>query len=319
MPRRITNLLTTVAAIFLFAAPASQAKLKVVASISDLGWLAQRVGGDAVDVSVLCPGNRDPHYLPAKPSLTRKLRKADLLIYNGLELEIGWLPLLINTARNPRIESGGGGELDCSLALTHILEIPSGPVSRAEGDIHPLGNPHYLIDPRNGAAVATLMAERMATLDPKSGGDYRARAAALVKEIEGKLPVWEDLARPARNHSIVVYAKQWEYLTEWLGLTAICAIEHRPGIAPSPKHVEELIQKGKHLGNSIVIAAPWNHLDAARNTADRMGAPFLILPPAVGSTEEAAGYFDMFDDICSKLGTAAASDSARAKESGIMP
>ncbi|MBD3336090.1 MAG: zinc ABC transporter substrate-binding protein [Candidatus Eisenbacteria bacterium] len=304
-----TFIFTALTALCLAAAalPAG-AELQIAATTSDLAWIAERVGGDDAEVMLLCPGERDPHNLPAKPSLARKLGRADLLVYNGLELEVGWLPLLIDAARNPDIRPGSRGELDCSQALETILEVPEAPVDRSRGDIHPLGNPHYLADPRNGVGVARLMAERMATLDPPAADRYSERAESLALEIARRLSEWETAVAPLRSHAIVVYTKQWEYLLHWLDLELLGAIEHRPGIAPSPRHVEELVRAGRRRGDAIVIAAPWNHLDAARQAAERMQAPFVLLPAAVGSLEGAADYLRMFDTICAALAGAAGSD-----------
>lgn len=290
--------------VLLAASAPAMAALEVVATLSDLGWLAERVGGEDVEVTVLCPGYQDPHYLPAKPSLARKLGKADLLVYNGLELEIGWLPLLIEAARNPRIQPGNRGELDCSLALTAILEVPTGPVDRSQGDIHPLGNPHYLLDPRNGLAVAELLADRLAELAPEAEPRFRVRAEELASELAARLPVWEAQVASLVDCPVVVYHQHWEYLLAWLGLTKLDAIEHRPGISPSPRHVEGLIRRGRQQSCTEVIAAPWDHLDVARRAADRMDAPLLVLPGAVDAEEEVDGYLALFDEICSLLSAA---------------
>ena len=277
------------------------AKLKVVATLTDLGWIAEQVGDDDVEVAVLCPGDRDPHYLPAKPSLARKLSKADLLVYNGLELEIGWLPLLIEAARNPRIRPCDRGELDCSLAVTRILEVPAGVPDRSQGDIHPLGNPHYLSDPRNAIAVGQLMADRMSELDPAAADAYRQRAAQLAAELTDRIQTWQDKLTVVIEHPIVVYHKQWEYLLDWLGLELIGEIEHRPGISPSPRHVDSVIRLGRERGGAVIIAAPWNHLDAAQKAADRMQAPLVVLPAAVASLPGTDDYFAVFDVLCDRL------------------
>ncbi len=281
-----------------------EGKLKVVTTLAELGWIAERVGGEDVEVEALCPGPQDPHYLPAKPSLARKLSKADLLVYNGLELEIGWLPLLIEAARNPRVRPGSRGELDCAQALTEILEVPTGPVDRAQGDIHPLGNPHYLLDPRNGVAVGRLIAARMAELDPAAADRYRERADGLAAEVAGRLPAWKEAVAPVLVCPVIVYHQHWEYLLAWLDLRRLGAIEHRPGISPSPRHVKQLIELGKAQPCVVVVAATWDHRDAARNAAHRMHAPLVILPGAVEALAEAGGYLQMFDVICSRLRTA---------------
>ncbi len=285
----------------------AMAKVKVVATLADLGWIAEQVGADDVEVDYLCQGHRDPHFLPAKPSLTRKLKKADLLVYNGLELEIGWLPLLMDAARNPRIRAGQQGELNCSLALGEgeILEVPVGEVDRSQGDIHPLGNPHYLLDPRRGIAVGRLMAERLARIDPEAADRYRSRAENLAREIAARVEDWEARLDNLPVKKIIVYHQQWEYLVDWLGLEIIGVIENRPGISPAPRHVEGLIELGRHQGPVMVIAATWDHIDAAERVAEKTGSPLAVLPASTFATEEAAGYLDLFEVICDKLEAAA--------------
>ncbi|MFN2372143.1 MAG: metal ABC transporter substrate-binding protein [Candidatus Krumholzibacteriia bacterium] len=286
------------------AAPGAE-PLQVVCTLTDLGWLAGQVGGDDAEVAVLCPGEYDPHFLPARPSLARSLGKADLLCYNGLDLEVGWLPVLLDKARNPRVRDGQPGCLDCSGALATVLEVPSGPVSRAQGDVHPQGNPHYLLDPRNGLRVAALMAERMGELRPEAADRFRRRAADLAAALEPRIAAWHAAAAPVRAHPLVHYSKQWEYLADWLGLRLLGAVEHRPGIAPSPRHVEELTARARTAGVTELVAAPWNHLDAGARAAERMGAVLVVLPAAVGSQPGTDGYPEMFDVIVARLVAAA--------------
>ncbi len=285
---------------------AGSAHLDVVATLSDLGWIAERVGGEDVDVSVLCPGHQDPHYLPPKPSLARSLRKADLLVYNGLELELGWLPVLIDAARNPNVRPGRRGELECALAIEEVLQKPVGHVDRSQGDIHPLGNPHFLLDPRNGIAVAHLMAERMAELDPDGASRYRLRAEEFAAEMAALLPEWKESVTGALSCPVIVYHQHWEYLFNWLGIESIGAIEHRPGISPSPKHVEELIQRGRNQDCVTVLAATWDNLGIAAKAAERLEAPLCILPGALGATDGADSYPSLFTEICRRLRAAAA-------------
>ena len=283
------------------------AKVKVVATLADLGWIAEQVGADDVEVDFLCQGHRDPHFLPAKPSLTRKMKKADLLVYNGLELEIGWLPLLMDAARNPRIRSGQAGELNCALALgaVEILQVPVGAVDRSQGDIHPLGNPHYLLDPRKGIAVGRLMAERLARIDPEAADRYRSRAENLANEIEARMEDWKARVGNLSVKKIIVYHQQWEYLIDWLGLEIIGVIENRPGISPAPRHVEGLIELGRLQGPVLVIAATWDHIDAAERVAEKTGSILAVMPASTFAMEEAAGYLDLFEVICGKLEAAA--------------
>lgn len=288
--------------LLLLAGPATaDGTLRVVCTLTDLAWLAQQVGGDDVEVSVLCPGEYNPHFLPARPSLARRLGKADLLCYNGLQLEVGWLPVLMDKARNPRVRAGQAGDLDCSRALAEVLEVPVGEVSRAEGDVHPEGNPHYLLDPRNGVNVARLMAERMGELRPEAASRFVARAEELAAGMEPRIAAWEARIASTRKNPLVIYSKQWEYLAEWLGLDLLGAIEHRPGISPSPKHVDHLITRARAADVKIVIAAPWNHMDAAAKAAHRMEANLVVLPAAPGSLPDATDYPAMFDLILDRL------------------
>ncbi|HPF70392.1 MAG TPA: metal ABC transporter substrate-binding protein [Candidatus Krumholzibacteria bacterium] len=308
MKRNLAKIVLTLVAASLFAATgAAQAadRLNVVCTLTDLGWLAQQVGGDDAQVEVLCPGAYDPHFLPARPSLARTLGKADLLCYNGLDLEVGWLPVLMDKARNPRVRGGEPGDLDCSRAVDRVLEVPAGAVSRAEGDVHPYGNPHYLLDPRNGVKVAHLMAERMAQLRPEAADRFRRRADDLDADLAPRIRAWHDAASVAGAHPLVIHTKQWEYLADWLGLQLLDAVENRPGIAPSPKHVDELIGRATAAGVVELIAAPWNHLDAAGKAASRMNAALVVLPAAVDSQPDTGTYPAMFDVIAARLAAGA--------------
>jgi zinc/manganese transport system substrate-binding protein len=294
------------AMLVLATAGQSMAELKVVTTISDLARIAEAVGGDDVKVSTLCPGPRDPHYLPAKPSLSRKLAKADLLCYNGLELEIGWLSLLLDKARNPRIKPGGQGDMDCSNVLEHILDVPDGNVDRSMGDIHALGNPHYTLNPENAVLVARAMARRMGKLDLQHEADYTARAEAFARKMADRLPLWHDQLAEARSKFFIIYHQHWNYFTQWQGLNVVGEIENRPGIAPSPRHVKSIIDRGNDLDGVIVVAAQWDHLEVAREVAERIGAPLAILPGYSGAQEGTDDYFAFIDRLCTRVAEAAA-------------
>jgi len=281
-------------------------KLNVVTTLTDLGSIARSVGGDDVKVTALCPGTRDPHYLPAKPSLARKMSKADMLVYDGLELEIGWLPQLIQKARNPRVRPGAPGDVDCSRVIAHILEIPPATVDRSEGDLHPMGNPHYTLDPRNAEPIARLLADRMTELDPDHADGYHERAEAFVQTIEQNLPRWRRETAQARAHHVLIYHKHWTYLVNWLGLNKVGEIENRPGIAPSPRHVHQMIEKSRRLGDVLVICATWDDVDQVREIARRIGAPLAVLPGHTGGVKEADSYVHFIDTLCERIAAAAA-------------
>jgi zinc/manganese transport system substrate-binding protein len=305
------GVLAVMVALSVFQTGPAAAKVKVVATLADLGWIGEQVGGEDVEVEVLCPGHNDPHVLPAKPSLARKMKKADLLIYNGLELEVGWLPLLLDAARNPRIRPGQQGELDCSLALGEgeILEVPTKEVDRSQGDIHPLGNPHYLLDPRKGIAVGHLIAERLARIDPAAAPRYRQRADDLAAELETHLEDWETRVERLPVKKIIVYHQQWEYLADWLGLDIVGVIENRPGISPAPRHVEGLIELGRAQDSVFVMAATWDHIDGAKRVAEKIGTELAVLPASSLAVEDAGGYLDLFEVICDQLEKAAGGGS----------
>lgn len=304
------RILIAAAVLLLLGAGPAAAELKVVATLADLGEIAEVVGGDEVEVSVLCPGPTDPHYLPAKPSLARKLGKADLLVYNGLELEVGWLPSLIRKARNPRVMPGARGELDCSIALSHVLDVPDGHVDRGHGDIHPLGNPHYTLDPRAMVLVAHRIAGRLGELDPDNADAYAARAAAFTDDLRHRIAHWELAVDVLRSKHVLLYHQTWTYLVHWLDLDVYGEIEHRPGIAPSPRHVQEMIEEGRELGDVVVVAATWSHVDVARRAADRIGAPLAVLPAASGAEDGVESYVDLIDTIIARLVAAAGGEDA---------
>jgi len=180
-----------------------------------------------------------------------------------------------------------------------------GEVDRTQGDIHPLGNPHYLLDPRNGIAVGRLMAERLARIDPEAADRYLSRADQLAEKIEVRIKDWEIRVHNLGTGKLIVYHQQWEYLVDWLGLDILGIIENRPGISPAPRHVEGLIELGRQQGPVLVIAATWDHIDAADRVAEKTDSVLAVLPGSTLAMEEAAGYLDLFEVICMKLEAAA--------------
>ena len=212
--------------ILAFAATAAKADLRVVTTTTDLAAIVEIVGGDHVEVEALCRGYQDPHYLEAKPSHMTRLRRADLLVYVGLELEVGWLPLLVDGSRNPQLRSGSPGHLNASENL-HIRNIPTGPVSRSQGDVHPLGNPYYWLNPRNQVVIARAIADRLAELDPERAGDFEANRAAFEQRMLESIEAWERRLVGWKGQQIVCYHQQWEYLLSWLGIEVLDYIERR--------------------------------------------------------------------------------------------
>jgi len=287
-------------------ASAQAAPLKVVTTLPDLAWLAQTLGGNRITAKSICSGYQDPHYLEAKPSYARDLRDADLLVFSGLELEVGWLPKLLDAARNPQLRPGSPRLFEASSAVKHILEVPTGGVDRSQGDIHPFGNPHFLLDPRNMLLVGDALAARLSELDPSGAGTYQTGLANLHATLEPKIAAWEKQAASLRGAPVVGFHKQWEYLADWLGLDLVGYIEDRPGIPPSPKHLSELIDTMKARKVKTVLVAPFNDVKAADEVASRAGVKPAVLPASVGGVDNTDTYITLMDAIVSRLLGAAA-------------
>lgn len=242
-------------AVTLTAAPAADAKLRVAATLPDLAALAAEVGGDLVTVTALARPTEDPHYVDPKPSLLLPLSRADLIILNGLELEVGWLPPLLVNARNAAIQPGAAGYLDASTVVATKLQIPRGRIDRAQGDIHPGGNPHFTHDPRRAAEIALGIGERLAVLDRANEDVYRERARAVAADL--RRIAAEQTARfaqlPIEKRRVVVYHDSWVYLIDWLGLDQVATVEERPGVKPSPGHVARVLTAMRRDGARLIL------------------------------------------------------------------
>ena len=274
--------------------------LRVVTTTTDLAALARAVGGDRIEVESIARGYQDPHYVEAKPSYMRRLNKADLLIYNGLELEIGWLPLLIQGSRNSRVMAGATGNLNASEGVA-IREIPAGEVHRAMGDIHPSGNPHYTLDPRNGFVIAAAIATRLRQLTPTDSAAIDADHESFRRHLNARLRQWEERAAPLRGLQVVALHKQWEYLAAWLDIDIVDYIEDRPGIPASPGHVAALVDLMRRAGVPLVIHAGFADRRPAARLAARSDARVLGLPAAVGAAPGVDTYTDLFETILASL------------------
>jgi zinc/manganese transport system substrate-binding protein len=288
-----------VAAVVLLAAGEARAGLKVVATTPDLAAIAREVGGNGIEVRSLSLPTQDPHFVDAKPSLALALNRADLLLAQGLDLEIGWLSTLQTSARNPKIVTGANGYLDCS-SFVSVLEVPTGQVSRAEGDIHRGGNPHYLYDPRNSAKVARGIAERLARLDPDAATQYTKNAEAFERaatDVAASLSS-KFAQLDARQRKIVVYHRSWIYLEVWLGLTEAGAVEAKPGIPPDPAHVGELMTRMKAEGVRAIVSEAFYPETTSKLLADKTGAAMLLLP---GGTGEGQKYLDHIKDVAGRI------------------
>jgi zinc/manganese transport system substrate-binding protein len=271
-----------------------QAKLNVVATIPDFGAIAEQIGGDKVKVTSIARGTEDAHFVDARPSFITVLNKADVLIEGGAELEIGWLPPLVSGARNSKILSDAPGHVILSRNI-QLLEVPSGPVDRSMGDVHPLGNPHYWLDPGNGKIIAQTLADTFSRLDGGNAAYYRANLEKFTQQLDRKIAEWTKLLEPYRGTKVVTYHKSFDYFLERFGLVLTGTIEPKPGIEPSPTYVNSLIPRLKDAGVKFVIVEPYRPRKTPEYVAQTIGAKLLLLPASVGGNEKVKDYFSLFD------------------------
>ncbi len=289
----------------------SERKFNIVATTPELAAIACEIAGEAGIVHTIARPDQDPHYLQAKPSHMVTLRHADAVIYTGLQLEIGWLPRLLEGARNPVILPGRAGNLNASDAIGTFLEVPGAEVDRSMGDVHPEGNPHFIYDPRNGVEVAGWLARRLAELDPGSADLYIENAEKFKIEMDGLIKGWERGTAHLKGRRIIAYHKQWEYLVEWLGLELVAYIEDKPGIPPSPRHVRELEQLIPAEGISFLFKAHFVPSRAPAILADRTGAKLVVLPGTVTGAEGNETYGQWIGGIIEILSTSVNPDGLR--------
>jgi zinc/manganese transport system substrate-binding protein len=274
--------------------------IRVVTSIETFADLTRAVGGGNVSVELLARGYQDPHFVEAKPNLLVPLSKADLLVYAGLDLEIGWLPPLVQGSRNQRIQAGAKGNLDASTAID-VLDIPAGKVDRSGGDVHPHGNPHYWLPPINALKVAKEIAARLKELDPNHGADYDANLQNFGSLLKSKSADWSRKAASLRGLKVVPYHKSWTYVSDWLGLREIGYVESKPGIPPDPKHLAELILHMKAESVRVLMIESFYNRGIAGQVADAAGAKLVVLPSDVGATAKLRTYPDLVDAVLDAL------------------
>jgi len=285
---------TGLLAMLLIPQLAAAKKLNVVTSTTDLAALAQEVGGDKINVEAIARGYQDPHFVEAKPSFLLKLKNADLLVSVGLDLEIGWLPPLITQSGNGRIQPGANGYLDASQ-FAEILEIPTGKVTRAEGDVHPLGNPHYWLDPDNGRRVAKGIAGKLSELDPGDQAYFLQRFSDFDNRLNEAEKRWDSQMAPYRGRKVVTYHRSWPNFAKHFGLEVIGYVEPRPGIPPTPSHTIELINLMKRENVKVMLIEPYFDLRTPNSVASQTGGKVLVMPPSVGGEKGTEDYFKLFD------------------------
>jgi zinc/manganese transport system substrate-binding protein len=288
------RLLGIAALAVLAAAPPAGAAVNVVTSTEDLADLVRQVGGDRVKVETIARGYQDPHFVEAKPSFILKLAKADLLVAVGRELEIGWLPPLVQQSRNAKIQPGAEGYLDASLTAK-ILEIPTGQITRAMGDVHPLGNPHYWLDPGNGRRIAKAIADKLSRMVPTDAAYFAARYADFDRRLGEAEKRWDAMMAPYRGLKVVTYHRSWANFVDRFGLDVIGYVEPRPGIPPSPSHTITLMAEMRRQNVKILLVEPYFDLKTPQSIGRETGARVVVMPPSVGGEKEITDYVSLFD------------------------
>lgn len=299
MSKLIRSLLVLASVALCLGAVPAQAALKVLATTPDWAALLMELGGDKVNVYTATSAFQDVHRVDAKPSLVARARTADLIVATGADLEIGWMPVLLQDSGNTRVQPGTPGYFEAA-PLVHLLEVPAA-VDRSMGDIHPLGNPHVTLDPRNIATIARALAARLALVDAANAAFYVARGEDFQKRWQQASVRWEAQAAPLKGVGVVVIHRDQAYLCNWLGLKELAAIEPKPGVPPSAGYLVELVTKLAATPPKMILRNAYNDPKAADWLAERIHTPVVLLPYSVGGTPQAKDLFGLFDDTINRL------------------
>lgn len=280
------------AAVAALGAPLSAQQLRIVTSTTDLHDIAHVVGGNRITANHIAAGYQDPHFVEAKPSFALQLAKADVFAYVGLDLEIGWMHLLLDGARNRKINPGAPGHLNVSKAIP-VIDVPSAGVDRSQGDVHPLGNPHYWLDPANARRIAELFRDTFSQLDPAGAGEYAANTEAFKTRLVSAEKEWAPLIARLRGTPVVAWHTSWRYFAQYTGLDIVGFMEPKPGVPPSPSQLAGLIQTMKRTGTRLIIMEPFYDRKMADFVAGKTGATVLVVPPSVGGVKGVEDYISL--------------------------
>jgi zinc/manganese transport system substrate-binding protein len=297
---RVDKMIRTILFFFLVTLPlVSQADLRIFACEPEWSALAAEIGQDKVEVYSATSAMQDPHFIQARPSLIAQVRRADIVICSGAQLEIGWLPMLLAKANNPKVQPGNPGHIVASSLVTR-LQIPTN-VDRSQGDVHPEGNPHIQTNPHNIILVAKELSQRMQELDTENSLAYANGLKEFQLKWEAAIMVWEERAAPLLGKKIIAHHKSWPYLEKWLGMTEVANLEPLPGVPPSISYLSELAAKFSNGGADYIIRTPYQDPKASEWLSERSGIPMLELPLTIGGTDRAKDLYSMFDDIIDRL------------------
>jgi zinc/manganese transport system substrate-binding protein len=267
-------------------------KLFVVTSTTDLHDIAHAVGGNRIEAIHISEGYQDPHFVEAKPSFILRLRRADVFAYVGLDLEVGWMSLLVDGSRNPKIRPGGSGNLDVSRAIP-VLDQARGNVDRSQGDVHPLGNPHYWLDAGNGRRIARLFRDRFSQLDPAGAATYAQNTREFETRLAAAERSWAPMMAKIKGKPVVAWHTSWKYLAQYTGMNIVGFMEPKPGVPPSAAHLAGLIATMRRTGAKVIIMEPFYNRKTSDFVAARTGAKVLILPPSVGGVRGVRDYIGL--------------------------
>jgi ABC-type Zn uptake system ZnuABC Zn-binding protein ZnuA len=291
-------------------------KLNVVTTLTDFADIAKQIGGDKVEAFAIAKGYQDPHFVDPKPSYIIKLQKADLFVHGGMDLESGWVPPLLEGARNANILLGARGNLDASQGM-RLLEIPGGDPAqlRAQGDIHIYGNPHYWLDPVRGKQIAQNICAALSRLQPQDEAYFKSNLEDFTKKVDAKVAEWQALMQPYDGVKIVAFHNSWPYFDERFGFDVVAFIEPKPGIPPSPKHLAAIIDQMNQNGVKVIIVEPYYSKEPCNLVASKTGAKVVELATAVDGVPEVKSYLDVFDYNLKKL-VAAFQQTGEASQNG---
>jgi ABC-type Zn uptake system ZnuABC Zn-binding protein ZnuA len=292
------------AALALTLAPnAAPAQLKVVTSTTDLHHIASAVGGSRIRAAHIAEGYQDPHFVEAKPSYVLQLRDADVFAFVGLDLEVGWMSLLVEGSRNSKITPGSSGYVDVSRVIP-VLDVAAGPVDRSQGDVHPRGNPHYWLDPANAKRIAALFQQVFTGLDPAGAQTYERNAATFAQRLDAASAQWAAQLARIKGKPVVAWHTSWRYFAQYTGMEIVGFVEPKPGVPPSAQHLAGLVQTIRRTGAKVIIMEPFYDRRVADRIAGFTGATVLVLPPSVGGVEGVDGYIELMRHNISTLAAA---------------
>ncbi|HEY9685558.1 MAG TPA: metal ABC transporter substrate-binding protein [Coleofasciculaceae cyanobacterium] len=275
------------------AAMAAGGKIKVVTTSQDLAAIARSVGGDKVEVFAMGKGYQNPHFVPPRPSFILKLKDADLLVSSGLDLE-PWLQPLVENSRNANVFTNASGYVDASVGVP-LLQVPSNRVTRQMGDLHGFGNPHYWLDPVNAKYISANIVNGLKRVDPQDAAYFDQQRQIFLKQLSGKITGWMNAAKPLQGLKVIAYHNSWPYFEKRFGLNIVALLEPKPGIPPSPKHLQEVIRKAKEENVKVIIMDPYFPRSGPDLVAKATGAKVVVLPSSVGAFPDVTDYFSLFD------------------------